>query len=180
MAGMGISFEDILRGQGIVPVDGQSPMPQAAPEKRGMNWGAILADALSGLAGQQGQYPQRVAREQRDQQEQAQWHQRRQADLEDYGRKLEMQNDPRYAKPDVSPVTRDAMAWQAMTPELRAAYEAMQRAKPQFIPDGMGGGQWAQPPQMGGRAPLAAPQGVTFTPLDDGGPTPQASGGFRR
>lgn len=159
-----------------------APMPEAPKRGKGEIILGILADGLAGLAGNRGVMAQQWGAEdaaaRQQQQERVNWGLKRQAELEDYGRKLEMQNDPRYAKPDVAPVMRDAMAWQSMTPELRQAYEAMQRAKPQFIPDGMGGGQWAQPPQAG--APARAPQGVTFTPLDDGGPTPQASGGFRR
>jgi hypothetical protein len=46
---------------------------------------------------------------------------------------------------------------------------------------GLAGFQFGQPIQQGGQPQNfgpAAPQGVTFTPLD-GGQTPQASGGFR-
>jgi len=61
----------------------QINMPQAAPAKAKMNWGAIIADALSGLAGQQGQYPQRMARERAEQtdfERGEQQYQRRRAD----------------------------------------------------------------------------------------------------
>ena len=59
------------------------PIAPPSPAKKKLNWGAIIADALSGLAGQQGQYPQRMAREREEQsayERGEQQYQRRRAD----------------------------------------------------------------------------------------------------
>ncbi len=177
-------FDELLMGLPKSDMGGQVALPPSAPQAPKTNWGAIIADALLGFAGQPGQYPQRVARERAQEQEQAQWHQRRQADLEDYGRKLEMQNDPRYAKPDVSPMERDAAAWQRMAPDQRAAYgefKSMGAPDPDVFTT-LPNGQFYAGPRSGLASALgggqSAPRPVgKLTPIS-GGPTPQASGSF--
>ncbi len=81
------------------------PPSMAPPPKKKINWMGVLADALSGAAGQPGQYAASMRKQQAEQTDfergERQYNSRRQSELDDYGRKLEMQNDPRYAKPDV-------------------------------------------------------------------------------
>lgn len=141
--------------------------PPSKPRRpRGELIAGILADAFAGMLGQQGPMAAQWGREREQEREQVQWGLQRRGRLEDY--EAQKQIDQRYQVPDVSPMERDARAWAAMSPELQNAYRAAQAAKPQFIPDGMGGGQWVQPPMPG--RPAAPPPGVTFTPLPDGGP----------
>jgi hypothetical protein len=132
----------------------------------------ILADALAGAAGQPAGFGQMLSQQRQQQQEEAQWSRRHQTELQDQMdlKRFEYANKPQ----DVSPMMRDADAWLKMTPEQRAAAREANAIKPQFIPDGLGGGQWAQPPASTGPKP-----GLTFTPLPaNGGPTPSASGTF--
>jgi hypothetical protein len=170
---------------------GGSPVPQMqAPQMPGMKKPSkgqmilgILGDALAGAAGRAPVFAQHLgqmrAEERQDQRQQAQWGLQRRAGLEDY--EARQQIEQRYRAPDVSPMERDARAWANMTPELQTAYRAAQAAKPQFIPDGLGGGQWVQPTVPGSAPrPAGPPPGVTFTPLPAGGPTPKASGNFPR
>lgn len=177
-----ISIEEILRGQGIEP---GTPASAAQPQGNKLNWGAIIADALSGLAGQQGQYPQRVARQQAAEQEEVQWGRRREAELQDYGRKLEMQNDPRYAKPS-SPYRFEDNAgnvWEmgGADPTPRRVFTDM--APKQYVQDGML--ITAPNPYNTGAAPAAASPPDTIdenlwnTGKPVGGQAP-APGGFRR
>lgn len=151
-------------------------IPSPKPVGKGQLIAGVLADALAGAIGRPGTFAHQMVERRQEDRQQAQWGLRRRAELEDYEAKQQIEQ--RYAKPDVSPMERDAKAWLAMTPELRKAYEAVQAAKPQFIPDGMGGGQWVRPQSPS--SPSGPPAGVTFTPLDDGGPTLPASGGFPR
>jgi len=82
----------------------QPPASPSAPAKQKINWMGVLADALSGAAGQPGQYAAGLRQERKEQSAyergEQQYNSRRQSELDDYGRKLEMQNDPRYAKPE--------------------------------------------------------------------------------
>ncbi len=184
-------FDELLRGLPPSDMGGQVSLPQGtAPAKRGKGEIilGIIADGLAGLAGRQGGMAQQWGREDADarqqQQEQAQWGLRRQADLEDYGRKLEMQNDPRYAKPDVAPMMRDAMAWQSMTDEQRQAYgqmKSMGAADPDVFTTLPNGQFYAGPRSglataLGGGQQTQRPVG-RLTPIN-GGPAPQAPGGF--
>jgi hypothetical protein len=92
--------------------------------------------------------------------------------MQDHGEKQRLDHAIRQAA-DVSPIDARCSSMDendARSNGCRA--QANARIKPQFIPDGLGGGQWAQPP--------AGPKpGLTFTPLPaNGGPTPSASGTF--
>lgn len=147
----------------------QAPQPQKL--SRGQMIAGVLADALAGAAGRPGMFAAMQGQQRQREQEIAQWGLQRRAGLEDYAAKQRI--DAQYAKPDVSPILRDAQAWGSMSPEQRAAYREAQAAKPQFISDGYGGGQWAAPPSQGPKP------GITFTPLPaTGGPTPSASATF--
>ncbi len=165
------------QGGTMVP-QGAPPTPQTAgpepykPSKGQMIIG-ILSDALRGAAGGPALFAQHLGKQRDQEREQVQWQSNRTAGLEDYEARQRIEQ--RYKQADVSPMVRDATAWAGMTPEMRAAYREAQAAKPQFIPDGLGGGQWAQPPMGGAPKP-----GLTFTPLPDtGGPAPKAPGTFR-
>lgn len=169
------------QGTPIVPPAGaempeMSPAPSGMPPMPKMSKGqmilGILGDALAGAAGGGPVFGKMMQQRRQKEDERAEWGLKRQAERED--KQWEWKNKPQ----DPSPMERDALAWSRMTPELQAAYRAAQAAKPQFIPDGLGGGQWVQPPQPGAR-PAGPPSGVTFTPLPNGGPAP-APGNFPR
>lgn len=159
-------------GAGAPPAPPINPpiAPPAPKMSKGQLIMGILADALAGAAGKQGAFAQQIGKQREREQEVAQWGLKRQGERDD--KMWEWQNKPQ----DVAPMVRDAQAWLRMGPEQQAAYRASQAVRPQFIPDGYGGGQWAAPPAAGAMPP-AAPKGVTFTPL--GGSTPKASNNFR-
>ena len=155
-------------------------MPQAAPARQGPSKGqmilGILGDALAGARGGAPVFGQMMAQRRQGEQDEVKWQRNRQAEMADYGEKLRMQQQ--YKEPDVSPMERDAAAWTRMGPDMQAAYRASQAARPQFIPDGMGGGSWASPPGQGqASAQPIAPVGK-LTPVMNGGSVPQAPSGF--
>lgn len=173
---LGIALQGAL---GMDPVFSQQIVQGDTPPQPGLSRGqiiaGILADMIAGATGKPGQFAEMLGQQRQQQQQDVQWSRRRQGQQQDW----QAQEDYKRAHPDPSPMERDALAWQQMSPELHAAYREAQAAKPQFIPDGMGGGRWASPPVSG--PPPAVPfPGVTFTPIPDGGPTLPASGGFRR
>lgn len=185
---LGFALQNAIRPPSPFNPSGDLMSAPAQPQGKGLLGGkgamlaGILGDALSQASGGQAVVlPQMLAereRARRSQEEEAQWTRRRTAQNQDWmaHEQWKLDNKP----PEVSPMERDLKFWQGLDPAGQAAYRAMQAAKPQFIPDGMGGGQWVTVP--GGGAPAAPPgppPGVTFTPLDNGGPTPPASGGFR-
>lgn len=140
--------------------------------------GRILAGAIGdGLLQRAGMKPiWAPAMQQRAQvaAEDAQWSRRHAQEVKDTQANAILTHQLKSLYPEPSPVTRDADAWLNLSPTQQDAYRAIQAAKPQFIPDGMGGGQWARPTAQ----PSGAPAGVTFTPLPNGGPTQPASAGF--
>lgn len=166
----------------------QVQMPQAAPKKKGglfgsgkvtIDLGRAIAGYLAGMgnpAGIQALQSMNAERDQRRQQamQEQQYQQRRGDEFEDWVKKQA------YQAANPSPVNNDTVAdynfiTQQLGPDAGKEY-LRNRANPprfQFVP-GVGVVQVPNGPQMG--AP-AAP-GVTFTPLDEGGPTPGASGGF--
>lgn len=163
------------------PVPGLGAQP---PQKGGFFKEGGMGRTIAGLIGdallQQGGMAPVFSPMQRQQQamkaEDAQWSRRRQEANQDWmaRQQWEIANKPR----DVSPIERDARAWAEMPPELREAYKQAQMVRPQFIPDGLGGGQWASP--AGAPSPGTQPQigAVIADPRKAGGPTQPASGGF--
>ena len=189
---LGLSLEDIM---GVKrPVDGMAPdlgmgEPQKkrgflAPGSKGAMIAGILGDALAVAGGGQAvTIPTMIAERRRGQDmaaEEAQWSRRREQMRED--KQWEWQNKPR--EDAIPPILRDAQAWQNMTPEQRAAYGEMQKARA-GDPDvtlTLPNGQLYVGPKSGIQAALggANPRPVgRLTPIE-GGPTPPASGGFRR
>ncbi len=163
---LGISLGSVFTDQLQIP--NTPPAPQF---NKGQMLAGILADALAGAMGKPGQFAQMQQQQRQNEQEDAQWSRRQssvlqnQMALDDYKR----------LHPDPSPMERDASAGMGMNDAQREAYREAQAAKPQFIPDGMGGGRWAAPPA----SPAGPPANITFTPIPgDGGPTLGASGGF--
>jgi hypothetical protein len=72
-------------------------------------------------------------------------------------------------KPINNDTANDLALYQGWTPEQRALYHEMH---PQFIPDGMGGGQYVKPNSGGQSQPVFAGW------ADEGGQTPPTSGNF--
>lgn len=126
----------------------------------------LIGDALLQQADMAPVYAPAMRQQQNMKAEEAQWSRRRMADRED--KQWEWANKP---KDDaIPPVLRDAMAWQQMTPQLQEAYRSMQAAKPQFVPDGLGGGQWVTPSMPQAQPQLPAVGSVIPDPRKAGGP----------
>lgn len=156
--------------------------PSPPPISKGHLILGIIADALSGAAGQPGQFAARMGEDRRQQREDAQWSRRRQGLLQDW----QAQEDYKRTHPDLSPMVRDADAWQQMTPDQRTNYQAAKVAgagDPDVFVTLPNGQVYAGPKSglsqalMGGGQPPQRPVG-RLTPIDEGGPTPGGSGGF--
>jgi hypothetical protein len=150
---------------------------------RGQIIAGIIADALAGAAGQQGPMAARWNQERQQQNEEVQWAHHRQGIMDDWIKQQQYQA----AHPDASPMKRDAQAWTGMTPEQKAAYQEMEKAKEgdPIVTITLPNGQMYSGPRsglatamMGRMATPQAPVGP-LTPIN-GGPTPSASGGFPR
>lgn len=171
---------DMNAGFGITTPDANIPDLKKpgflAPGSKGAMIAGIIGDMLSTASGGQAQFmPMQMQERQRQQQkaaEEAQWSRRRMADRED--KQWEWRNKPR----DPSPMERDANAWLHMTPEQQAAYRQAQMVRPQFIPDGMGGGQWASPAASPAQQPAIG--AVMPDPRKAGGPQATPAVPFRR
>lgn len=172
-----------MPGIGTPPIQGGRMQPK--PRGKGQLIAGALGDALAQMAGgNQVFLPSLAVERQRAADAEAadaQWTRRRQAENEDWTQRQQWQQ----AHPDPSPMMRDVAAWQAMTPDQRAAYEAMQKAKEgdPLVNVSLPNGQFYSGPRSGlasalqGQAP-AAPVG-RLTPIE-GGPGGSPSGaGFR-
>lgn len=169
---LGIALSDTLVGS----------EPAPPHYSKGQIIAGILADALAGAAGHPGPMAARWNEERQQQQQQAQWGLQRRARLEDW----QAQQDYQRAHPDPSPMERDIGAWQHMTPEQRAAYGEIQKAREgdPIVTITLPNGQMYSGPRSGlAQAMMGggqAPQGPVgkLTPIN-GGPTASPSGSFR-
>ena len=96
---------------------------------------------------------------------------KRQAELADYEAKKKI--DQQYQAPPNNDTLNDMAAAATWTPEQWAIYDKLHpvyRVGPDGIP---------YPMARSVGAPVPAPAGVTFTPLDDGGPQAPPAGTFR-
>jgi hypothetical protein len=169
----------VKQGVGFVNLP-QSPMAQATAKPK-VNWLGVLADALAGAAGRQGPYAEMMMKEREHQQV-----------LDDYNRKRTDENadwqthyDYERNHPKDTAGTEFERGLQAVgavpgtdayTQHWKDRLDAIEHP-PYFYTDPATGQPMMIPR---GRAPgTPAPQGVTFTPVDDGGPSPGGSGGFR-
>jgi hypothetical protein len=101
-----------------------APHVAAKPKmSKGQLIAGIFADALAGFNGQPGMMAQRWGKEREQQREEAQWHQRRQAQREDYD--FQKQVDQRYKTPDEDQFTRmlRASGVDPNSPQGRALYK---------------------------------------------------------
>jgi hypothetical protein len=164
---LGIALADVLGAS--------APAHQVS---KGQLIAGIIADALAGAMGRPGQFAQHMEQQQQRDQEDADW-----------GRRLVQKQLIEQQFPDQSPMERDVAAWSHMTPEHRAAYQEMQKARagdPDVFTT-LPNGQFYSGPRSGlaaaltggAPAPVNRPAIGTRIPLD-GGPTQPASGGFRR
>jgi hypothetical protein len=169
-----------LTGQ---PVEGLNLAPQPMPQQAhpsafgrgGMGWNIIgaIGDSLAEMGGYQGAFGQ-AQREHRQQQDaETIWTRRQQSQL---AQQKELYD---YEQQHHQPAPNDTERDYAMLERLYGPDEAKRMYRDHYsmrwVQDAMG--QWRQ---VGPTAPTPAPAGVTFTPLDDGGPGPQAPGGFPR
>jgi hypothetical protein len=159
-----------------------------APQPKKMSKGQIIAgiigDALAGAAGRGPAFGQMLAQqrqyENEQAQQQAQWGLQRRARLEDwqaqqdYERAHPAPTAPHYFETNngsvgmIGPDGKPQIVYNDPTPKMN------------FIPDGLGGGQWVSVPNQAPSMPVAPAKPVgTLIPIQ-GGPTPPASGGFRR
>ncbi len=161
-----------------------TPTPVAAPTQRsrGQMIAGILSDAVKGFLGQPGTFGATLAVERQRQQDmeaaEAQWSRRRQAENQDWIARQQYER----ANPATPAILRDVQAWQGMTPDQKAAYEAMKRAQEgdPVVNVTLPNGQFYSGPRSGltgvlsgGQAP-ARPVG-NLTPID-GGPGGSPSG----
>lgn len=174
-----------------------APVPSApAPKKflgatlpEGMSKGQIIAgilgEVLSKVGGGQSMFLPAMMAQRQQQQEEVTWGRRRSAELEDYERKQQIEQ--RYRQPEVPPMLRDVQTFMGMDAAQRAAFSDLQKAKEgdPIVNTTLPNGQFYSGPRSGLAAALMgggqAPQKPVgkLTPMA-GGPTPQASGTFRR
>lgn len=147
----------------------------------GRHIAGAIGDMLLQQAGMQPVYAPVMRDRQQAEAEDVQWQRHREADNEDW----QSREAWKLANPDPAPMVRDAMAWQQMTPEQRAAYEAMKKAQEgdPIVNTSLPNGQFYSGPRSGlaqalagGQAAPSAPVG-RLTPIA-GGAGGNASGGF--
>lgn len=167
----------------------QLDVPQPAAPKKGGMFGAGKADigqaiqaalygALAARGNPAGVMGLQMLQQKRQQAMEAQQHQqRREDDFQDWVRKQA------YQAANPSPVNNDTVAdynfWQGvLPPDQFQQYVANKVNPPQYM--NIPGVGLVQVPRMGGQQ--GAPQAPVgkLTPIDEGGPMPQASGGFPR
>jgi hypothetical protein len=163
----------------------QQPMQQ---DKFKPNVLGVIGDAMQVFAGGQASYmpqmrqQQQIQDMQRQQASQYQMQQQQKMEQSEIDRENTWQDYVRkqeYERANPAPVNNDTVNdfnfYKGLGQEDRDIYQQM---RPQFIPDGMGGGQWATP----GRAQpqgLDISQGLPAGFKVKGGQTSQASGNFR-
>jgi hypothetical protein len=150
-----------------------------APQPK-INWLGVLTDALAGAAGKEGPYASMLMQQRQLQQQQAM--QQMQSDRELNREKALFDYESANKTPQPTEYERalQAAGIQPGTPEYAQHmknYVQVRENPPYFYTDPTSGQTMMIPRTMAPGTP--APSGVTFTPLDDGGPTPRASGGFR-
>jgi hypothetical protein len=179
---MAINFSNGLFGPPTGLVQQQSA-PQQKPAffgegGAGRNIAGAIGDALLQLNGARPIFAPAQQQRQMMQYQQQQQDRKRQQDWEDYQRQWD------YQVGHPKPSTAQPYRFEANNGDV---YELDATGKPQkvfadptpkmnFIPDGMGGGQWVAVPTMAPSAPMK-PIGK-LTPID-GGPSQPATGGFR-
>jgi hypothetical protein len=156
------------------------PMAAAAAPKPKINWLGVLADALSGAAGQPGMYAREMMRQREQETEDQRYFRHHQQQIEDEKNLyLWKQAHPETPAPNEYERALQAAGIAPGTPEYvqhMGNYIKMKENPTWTYTDPATGAL-----MMGSKGPpQAAPSGVTFTPLDDGGPSPSGSGGFRR
>lgn len=168
-------------------VDDAPTMPQAPQAaKNRPNWAGIIADVLAGAMGREGPYAAMMQQQRAAEQQDARWTRRQSSELDQYRQKLEIERDPRYAKPTTPYRTQDnaGNVWEQQ-PDGQFKRIFTDMAPKQMVVDGMlvtTPNPYANPTPQ---APTAAPPPVIDEDLWNtgkpvGGPTPQASGSFRR
>jgi hypothetical protein len=160
-------------------VDLPHPMAQAVAPKPKVNWLGVLADALAGAAGREGPYASMLMQQRQSQQEEDRY-QRHRADSFDLWRQQQdyQAQHPNPPQPTEYERMLQAAGYAPGTPEYVdhvRNYVNMKENPPYYFTDPTTGQLKMVPRNAGG----AAPQGVTFTPIDEGGPSPSGSGGFR-
>jgi len=169
---------DTPEGLGGLPT---KPKGLFAEGSKGQIIAGILGDALAGINGGPALFTQSQMQNRAADREQAQWGLRRQGELADYEQKQQI--EAKYRKPTphyfesndgsvgmIGPDGKPQILYKDPTPKMN------------FIPDGLGGGQWVAVP---GQAP-AMPNAPPTQPLKPvgklrpvGGPTAPQSGTFR-
>lgn len=193
----GKMFVDALGGDPIGITPQNIAVPQAAPQQPHMSRGqmilGILADIAAGAAGRAGPFAAMQQQKQQQAAEEAQWTRRQGSELEQYRQKLEMEHDPRYAKPQNDDQFTRYLIAAGISPDSDAG-RALFLKRVQTMADPP---HYSVDPSTGAMimvggggpapAPAAAPrQPRVFTTLPHGavpvtgGPTPPASGGFRQ
>lgn len=176
-----------------LPAADLGPQVALPPKKKGGLFGSggkvsidlqgALAGYLAGIGNPAGMQALQAIQQRRSeaaaaQREEAQYQGRRGDKLADYAEMQKIQ--AQYGAPRVNDTVEDYNFWKGvLSPEQFQEYVSNKVSPPQFM--NVPGVGLVQVPRMGGpQMGAPAPQGVTFTPVDEGGPMPSASGGFPR
>jgi hypothetical protein len=173
-------------------VDPLAPLPDK-PKRKGGMFGSGIGDAISaalngylaaggnqaGIMGLQALHGRRQ-QERAQQQEAEQYQQRRQDGFQDWVQKQtwELANKPQGQTNDT--VADFEYISKILGEDAAKEFLRNKTVAPPMMVTGPNGQMFMMPRSMPQMTPQGAPPGVTFTPLDEGGPTPQASGGFPR
>lgn len=166
-------------------------VPQAKPKggmfgAGGPDWASALQAAIYGALAARGNpvgaYGLQTLQQRRQQAlEEAKYQRHRQDNLADYA--VQQQLQQKYAAPPQPHYFQDNSGNQlAIGPDGKVSEVYHDPLQYKLVPNGLGGVvpvniRDLMAGQSGGQP---APQGVTFTPIDEGGPSPQGAGGFPR
>lgn len=158
----------------------QAPQQPQQPHK-GINWGHVLVDALSGAAGQEGPYAQMAMQKQHDERAAQAAAAERQASMQDWQSKYDYTQAHKVQEPDNFTRTLSASGIDPASPQGVAMFKkrAEMLTNPvQLVPDGYGGVRPVHVNgEMGASGPATMDDWNTATP--QGGAGGNVSGGFQ-
>jgi hypothetical protein len=172
----------------MLPIGAGTQMPGHLPQgmfgagKPKMDWAglgqALIGGYMAGRGLPGGNAILGMANQRRQQEaEQAQYGKRREDEFQDWVRKQA------YQQANPNPVNNDTVAdynfWKQTLPPEQFNTWLENKINPPQLMNIPGVGVVSVPRQGGGQSGAPAAPGVTFTPIDEGGPAPQGPGGFR-
>lgn len=177
---MAFSLNDLFPDYAPRPMDvPQVQMPQAPAPQHGMGKGqmiaGILADMMAGAMGKPGQFGQMMQQRRQQEQEEVQWGRRREAELEDYRAKQQIEREYR-----VNPLAQSVADYDSLSDPQKATYKTLHPGQSDIVTTTLPGGRIYSGPRDGLAAALGgmsgqAPGGIPAAPV--GGLTPLTGGG---